>query len=74
MDIVFGPQTLHRLPDHDQAGAGGRGAQVDIAFPEIEKFDNLPEARAEGGDRLVSIMEGCSNTAPSAWCPTRGER
>ena len=60
VDIVFGPQTLHRLPAMIKQVQEGRGAQVDIAFPEIEKFDNLPEPRAEGVTAFVSIMEGCS--------------
>ena len=60
VDIVFGPQTLHRLPTMIKQVQEGRGAQVDIAFPEIEKFDNLPEPRAEGATAFVSIMEGLS--------------
>ena len=58
VDVVFGPQTLHRLPDLiDQRRSSGK-AQVDISFPEIEKFDNLPPARVEGPSAFVSIMEG----------------
>ncbi|TYD44815.1 tRNA (N6-isopentenyl adenosine(37)-C2)-methylthiotransferase MiaB, partial [Aeromonas veronii] len=60
VDIVFGPQTLHRLPAMIKEVQEGHGAQVDIAFPEIEKFDSLPEPRAEGATAFVSIMEGCS--------------
>ena len=60
VDVVFGPQTLHRLPQMiDDKKETGR-AQVDISFPEIEKFDHLPPARVEGGSAFVSIMEGCS--------------
>ena len=60
VDIVFGPQTLHRLPQMlDQRRESGQ-AQVDISFPEIEKFDRLPQPRAEGPSAFVSIMEGCS--------------
>jgi tRNA-2-methylthio-N6-dimethylallyladenosine synthase len=60
VDLVFGPQTLHRLPDMiRELKASGR-SQVDISFPEVEKFDNLPEPRAEGATAFVSIMEGCS--------------
>ena len=60
VDLVFGPQTLHRLPALlDERRRSGR-AQVDISFPEIEKFDALPPARVEGPTAFVSIMEGCS--------------
>ena len=60
VDVVFGPQTLHRLPQMiDDKKETGR-AQVDISFPEIEKFDHLPPARVDGGSAFVSIMEGCS--------------
>ncbi|HEY6514149.1 MAG TPA: tRNA (N6-isopentenyl adenosine(37)-C2)-methylthiotransferase MiaB, partial [Burkholderiaceae bacterium] len=59
VDLVFGPQTLHRLPQLiEQRRALGR-PQVDISFPEIEKFDNLPPARVDGASAFVSIMEGC---------------
>src|SRR3990167_8783146 len=60
IDIVFGPQTLHRLPEllNQRLNLGRR--VIDISFPEIEKFDNLPEPRAEGPTAFVSIMEGCS--------------
>ena len=60
VDLVFGPQTLHRLPTMlSERRARGR-AVVDISFPEIEKFDHLPAPRAEGATAFVSIMEGCS--------------
>src|SRR5690625_5797564 len=60
VDVVFGPQTLHRLPELIQQKNRSGRAQVDISFPEIEKFDNLPPARVEGPTAFVSIMEGCS--------------
>ncbi|WP_055450148.1 tRNA (N6-isopentenyl adenosine(37)-C2)-methylthiotransferase MiaB [Thiomonas bhubaneswarensis] len=74
VDLVFGPQTLHRLPQLiAQRRAQGR-AQVDISFPEIEKFDNLPPARVEGPTAFVSIMEGCSKYCSYCVVPyTRGE-
>ena len=74
VDVVFGPQTLHRLPELlDARRASGR-AQVDISFPEIEKFDRLPEPRAEGPCAFVSIMEGCSKYCSYCVVPyTRGE-
>ncbi|MEC9358253.1 MAG: tRNA (N6-isopentenyl adenosine(37)-C2)-methylthiotransferase MiaB [Pseudomonadota bacterium] len=74
VDVIFGPQTLHRLPQLiDQAGANGRTA-VDISFPEIEKFDRLPEPRADGPTAFVSIMEGCSKYCSFCVVPyTRGE-
>ena len=60
VDMVFGPQTIHRLPQMlDDVGHKHRHV-IDISFPEIEKFDHLPEARAEGPTAFVSIMEGCS--------------
>ncbi|MHB8848375.1 MAG: tRNA (N6-isopentenyl adenosine(37)-C2)-methylthiotransferase MiaB, partial [Burkholderiales bacterium] len=60
VDVVFGPQTLHRLPAMiAQRRASGR-QQMDISFPEIEKFDHLPAARVDGASAFVSIMEGCS--------------
>lgn len=73
VDLVFGPQTLHRLPELiRQRRASGR-SQVDISFPEIEKFDRLPEPRAEGGSAFVSIMEGCSKYCSFCVVPyTRG--
>ncbi|MDV2858071.1 MULTISPECIES: tRNA (N6-isopentenyl adenosine(37)-C2)-methylthiotransferase MiaB [Oceanimonas] len=74
VDIVFGPQTLHRLPAMIKSVLEGRGAQVDVAFPEIEKFDNLPEPKAEGATAFVSIMEGCSKYCSFCVVPyTRGE-
>lgn len=74
VDIVFGPQTLHRLPEMlDQVRQKGRAA-IDISFPEIEKFDRLPEPRAEGPKAYVSIMEGCSKYCSFCVVPyTRGE-
>ena len=74
VDIVFGPQTLHRLPQLlAQRRATGR-AQVDISFPEIEKFDHLPPPRVEGVTAFVSIMEGCSKYCSFCVVPyTRGE-
>jgi tRNA-2-methylthio-N6-dimethylallyladenosine synthase len=60
VDVVFGPQTLHRLPELLAARAAKARPQVDISFPEIEKFDHLPPARVEGASAFVSIMEGCS--------------
>ncbi|PIT53647.1 tRNA (N6-isopentenyl adenosine(37)-C2)-methylthiotransferase MiaB [Snodgrassella alvi] len=74
VDVVFGPQTLHRLPqmilDKETSGL----SQVDISFPEIEKFDHLPPARVEGGAAFVSIMEGCSKYCSFCVVPyTRGE-
>ena len=74
VDVVFGPQTLHRLPQLlAQRKAIGR-QQVDISFPEIEKFDHLPPARVEGASAFVSIMEGCSKYCSYCVVPyTRGE-
>ena len=74
VDLVFGPQTLHRLPDLImQARQGGEGV-VDISFPEIEKFDNLPEPSVQGASAFVSIMEGCSKYCSFCVVPyTRGE-
>ncbi len=74
VDVVFGPQTLHRLPSMlAQCQREGR-PQVDISFPEIEKFDHLPPARASGGAAFVSIMEGCSKYCSYCVVPyTRGE-
>ena len=74
VDLVFGPQTLHRLPDLLAARERTGRAQVDISFPEIEKFDHLPPARAEGATAFVSIMEGCSKYCSYCVVPyTRGE-
>ncbi len=74
VDVVFGPQTLHRLPELiAERRATGR-PQVDISFPEIEKFDHLPPARVEGASAFVSIMEGCSKYCTFCVVPyTRGE-
>ena len=60
VDVVFGPQTLHRLPELLDQRKALKRPQVDISFPEIEKFDHLPPARVEGASAFVSIMEGCS--------------
>ncbi len=74
VDLVFGPQTLHRLPEMIRALRGSGRAQVDVSFPEIEKFDRLPEPRAEGATAFVSIMEGCSKYCSFCVVPyTRGE-
>ena len=74
VDVVFGPQTLHRLPELlERCRASGR-PQVDVSFPEIEKFDRLPAPRAEGAAAFVSIMEGCSKYCSFCVVPfTRGE-
>jgi tRNA-2-methylthio-N6-dimethylallyladenosine synthase len=74
VDMVFGPQTLHRLPEMlEDVRKNGRGV-VDISFPEIEKFDRLPEPRAEGPTAFVSVMEGCSKYCSFCVVPyTRGE-
>ena len=74
VDLVFGPQTLHRLPELIRARRESGTPQVDISFPEIEKFDRLPEPRAEGPSAFVSIMEGCSKYCSFCVVPyTRGE-
>ncbi|KAF1021550.1 MAG: tRNA-2-methylthio-N(6)-dimethylallyladenosine synthase [Paracidovorax wautersii] len=74
VDVVFGPQTLHRLPELLQQRAAQDRPQVDITFPEIEKFDHLPPARVEGATAFVSIMEGCSKYCSYCVVPyTRGE-
>jgi tRNA-2-methylthio-N6-dimethylallyladenosine synthase len=74
VDVVFGPQTLHRLPELIAKKRLTGRAQVDIAFPEIEKFDHMPPARAEGSTAFVSIMEGCSKYCTFCVVPyTRGE-
>jgi tRNA-2-methylthio-N6-dimethylallyladenosine synthase len=74
VDLVFGPQTLHRLPQLIRARRSTGKPQVDISFPEIEKFDNLPPARVEGCTAFVSIMEGCSKYCSFCVVPyTRGE-
>lgn len=73
VDVVFGPQTLHRLPELIRARREQNVPQVDISFPEIEKFDRLPEPRAEGPTAFVSIMEGCSKYCSFCVVPyTRG--
>ncbi|MCD6079324.1 MAG: miaB, partial [Ramlibacter sp.] len=74
VDVVFGPQTLHRLPELLAARQQQQRPQVDISFPEIEKFDHLPPARVEGASAFVSIMEGCSKYCSYCVVPyTRGE-
>jgi len=74
VDLVFGPQTLHRLPELIRERRASGVPQVDISFPEIEKFDRLPEPRADGPSAFVSIMEGCSKYCSFCVVPyTRGE-
>jgi len=74
VDMVFGPQTLHRLPQMLRARRESGDAQVDISFPEIEKFDHLPPAKVDGPIAFVSIMEGCSKYCSYCVVPyTRGE-
>jgi len=74
VDVVFGPQTLHRLPALLARRRASGKAQVDVSFPEIEKFDHLPASRVEDGTALVSIMEGCSKYCSFCVVPyTRGE-
>jgi len=74
VDLVFGPQTLHRLPAMIEARKSTQRAQVDISFPEIEKFDHLPPPRKDGVTAFVSIMEGCSKYCSYCVVPyTRGE-
>ena len=74
VDMVFGPQTLHRLPQMIRARRDTGQSQVDISFPEIEKFDHLPPARTDGASAFVSIMEGCSKYCSYCVVPyTRGE-
>ncbi|MEZ5631628.1 MAG: tRNA (N6-isopentenyl adenosine(37)-C2)-methylthiotransferase MiaB [Burkholderiaceae bacterium] len=74
VDVVFGPQTLHRLPELLAERERQKAPQVDIRFPEIEKFDHLPPARVEGASAFVSIMEGCSKYCSYCVVPyTRGE-
>jgi tRNA-2-methylthio-N6-dimethylallyladenosine synthase len=74
VDVVFGPQTLHRLPEMLKARDRLNRPQVDISFPEIEKFDHLPPAKVEGASAFVSIMEGCSKYCSYCVVPyTRGE-
>ena len=74
VDVIFGPQTLHRLPEMINHVQGSHSPVVDISFPEIEKFDRLPEPRAEGPTAFVSIMEGCNKYCTFCVVPyTRGE-
>lgn len=74
VDIVFGPQTLHRLPQMVDSVTQTKKNMIDISFPEIEKFDHLPEARGDGATAFVSIMEGCSKYCTFCVVPyTRGE-
>ncbi|MGL5758018.1 tRNA (N6-isopentenyl adenosine(37)-C2)-methylthiotransferase MiaB [Plesiomonas sp.] len=74
VDMIFGPQTLHRLPEMLTKLSGNRSPIVDVSFPEIEKFDRLPEPRAEGPTAFVSIMEGCNKYCTYCVVPyTRGE-
>ena len=74
VDLVFGPQTLHRLPQMIRAKRTTGDSQVDISFPEVEKFDNMPPARVDGVTAFVSIMEGCSKYCSFCVVPyTRGE-
>ncbi|WP_158780569.1 tRNA (N6-isopentenyl adenosine(37)-C2)-methylthiotransferase MiaB [Pantoea sp. BAV 3049] len=74
VDIVFGPQTLHRLPEMINTVRGSKSPVVDVSFPEIEKFDRLPEPKADGPSAFVSIMEGCNKYCTFCVVPyTRGE-
>lgn len=74
VDVVFGPQTLHRLPEMIKKSQDSHVSQVDISFPEIEKFDHLPPPRVEGVSAFLSIMEGCSKYCSFCVVPyTRGE-
>jgi tRNA-2-methylthio-N6-dimethylallyladenosine synthase len=74
VDLVFGPQTLHRLPEMMERRGPGGTVVVDISFPEIEKFDRLPEPKVEGPSAFVSVMEGCSKYCTFCVVPyTRGE-
>ena len=74
VDVVFGPQTLHRLPQMIQQARAQKAPVIDISFPEIEKFDHLPEASSKGASAFVSIMEGCSKYCTFCVVPyTRGE-
>ena len=74
VDVVFGPQTLHRLPEMIDAARTTKKPQVDISFPEIEKFDRLPEPRVDGPSAFVSVMDGCSKYCTFCVVPyTRGE-
>ena len=74
VDVVFGPQTLHRLPELVSQSRARKASVVDISFPEIEKFDALPEPKADGPCAFVSIIEGCSKYCSFCVVPyTRGE-
>lgn len=74
VDMIFGPQTLHRIPEMINQIRDGKKAVIDISFPEIEKFDRLPEPKAEGASAYVSIMEGCNKYCTYCVVPyTRGE-
>ena len=74
IDVIFGPQTLHRLPELVDRSRESRQGVIDVSFPEIEKFDRLPPAKAEGATAFVSIMEGCSKYCSFCVVPyTRGE-
>ena len=74
VDLVFGPQTLHRLPEMLNAATNKHKSVVDISFPEIEKFDHMPEPKSDGASAYVSIMEGCSKYCTFCVVPyTRGE-
>ena len=74
VDVIFGPQTLHRLPEMIDASKEGKGGVVDISFPEVEKFDHLPAPGVDGPSAFVSIMEGCSKYCTFCVVPyTRGE-
>jgi tRNA-2-methylthio-N6-dimethylallyladenosine synthase len=74
VDLVFGPQTLHRLPEMVKQIQDGAKSVIDISFPEIEKFDRLPDPKADGASAFVSIMEGCSKYCTFCVVPyTRGE-
>jgi tRNA-2-methylthio-N6-dimethylallyladenosine synthase len=74
VDIVFGPQTLHRLPELIARRRESGRAEVDVSFPEIEKFDSLPQSRSEGASAFVSVMEGCSKFCTYCIVPyTRGD-
>jgi len=74
VDMIFGPQTLHRLPEMIQQSRSGSVGIVDVSFPEIEKFDHLPAPKVEGAEAFVSVMEGCSKYCTFCVVPyTRGE-
>jgi len=74
VDMIFGPQTLHRLPEMIEDTKGGKVGIVDVSFPEIEKFDHLPAPKVEGAEAFVSVMEGCSKYCTFCVVPyTRGE-